>query len=125
MGRPKGSRNRSTRAFRDLVSAMDRSGEINLRGLVLALYGDATSDNPAVRLPARRELLSRVYGLPRQELAIEHGVSESAVEMLARIAASPEHRLALESLERERRQRQLAAVTVELESNTGTKEDAN
>jgi hypothetical protein len=113
MGRPLGSKNKSTREFRAVVAALDRSGEIDLRGLVLALYHDATSPDDKVRLPARRELLSRVYGLPRQELAVEHGVGVSVVALLEQIGRSESHRRRLE--EREARQLAAAAITVEPE----------
>jgi hypothetical protein len=113
LGRPLGSRNKATREFRAVVAELDRRGEIDLRRLVLSLYEDATSKDPSVRIPSRREMLSRVWGLPRQAVEVEHGVSESGVALLVRIATSDAHRRVAEELEDEREQRRLAAITVE------------
>lgn len=61
------------------------------------------------RVAALRTLLAYRFGLPQGRLAIEHGISETAEQLLRKIAASQEHREALETLER----RRLGAVTVE------------
>jgi hypothetical protein len=84
-----------------------------LRGL----YSLATSktESSAIRIAASRELLNRAYGLPKAHLDIEHGISESAVELLTRIAVSPEHRRNVEWLEA--RRLRLAAITVESETD--------
>jgi hypothetical protein len=113
MGRPLGSKNKATRAFRDRIAKLDASGKISLDRLLLDLYADATSEDPAVRLPARRELLSRVYGLPKAEVSVEHELGQSATALLVALARSDSHRANAERLERWREQRRLAAVTVE------------
>ena len=115
MGRPRGSRNRSTLALRDVLSRLERAGEVNMERVLLGLYALAVSETePApVRTAASRELLNRAYGLPNAHLDIEHGISESAVELLTRIATSAAHRRTVEELDQGREQRRLAAVTGE------------
>lgn len=118
VGRPPGTRNRATKEFRKTVAALDRAGEIDLKRLVRELYADATSDNPAIRIPARREMLNRVHGLPRVEVDVSHDLGPSAVALLVAIATSDEHRDRAESLEQWREARRLTA------GNTANEEDS-
>ena len=121
MGRPRGSRNRSTRALHSVLSRLEYGGEINLEQVVLGLYRLAVSETEpsSVRIAASRELLNRAYGLPKAHLDVEHGVSESTVSLLVRIAQAPEYRRAAEELEQWRRSRAIpVAVTVEPEEES-------
>lgn len=116
VGRPLGSRNRGTKEFRETVRALARAGAIDLERLVRELYADAVSTDPNVRLPARRELQNRLYGLPRVEVGIEHDIGPDAVALLVAIAQSDEHRTRAETLERWREARRLTAgATIEKE----------
>lgn len=125
-GRPLGSRNKSTPEFRATVAALDRAGKIDLKGLILSLYADATSDNPAIRIPARREFQNRYYGLPHVDVGVTttHELGPTIVELLAHIHQSDQHRRALEELETMRR-RALPSAVVEDESFDDQKTSAD
>lgn len=111
-GRPRGSRSYKWKSMRLLLGRMVNEGRLTPTRILERLQEVALSDAPD-RVAAARLLLGYFYGYPTARLELEHGISESVVDLLAQIHQSAEHRAHLE--DDERRRRRLSAVTVAVE----------
>jgi hypothetical protein len=107
LGRPRGSRNKVTAEVRRLLDRLTRDERISPARVFARLEQIALSDRPDA-VPAARVLLSYLYGLPTAHVALEHGLSESATDLLIRISQSDEHRRALAEIEQWRDRRRVA-----------------
>lgn len=101
MGRPPGSKNYKSKSVRLLLGRLENEGRLTPTRILERLQEIALSD-ALDRVTAARLLLGYFYGYPQARLELEHGISESFVDVLLRIHNSDEHRHNLEDLERRR-----------------------
>jgi hypothetical protein len=112
-GRPKGSKSLRLKSVRLVLAKMQAAGRLTPERLLERLFEIGLSDDPD-RVRAIELGLAYAYGRPSSkiDLDVKHGIDESVVTILARIADSDAHRANLEAIQRRRDLRALPSETI-------------
>jgi hypothetical protein len=106
MGRPKGSRNRSSIAIDGVLMRLEADGSLDIEKVLRGLYLLAVDHpDPSIRIRASRELLDRKYGTPQAKLEMTHKPGGEWQAVLRRVLEDPERRKRVADLESWRRRR--------------------